>query len=156
MLNTFRDLRAFHTAPFAATGLLAIVTGGLIAAVTAHAPTQPWTWASAYMVLVAGLAQIIFGIGQSALTTASLPPALIAAEWLALNLGNAGVVGGTLAQQPWIIAAGTALFALALALYVGGVRRARYPRVAIAYRVILGVLFISSLTGLGLSIVLHR
>ncbi|TAM09004.1 MAG: hypothetical protein EPN72_13645 [Nevskiaceae bacterium] len=156
MLNTFRDLRRHHTAPFAVTGILAILGGGLIAAVTAHAPTQPWTWAAAYIVLVAGAAQIAFGVGQSALTTLTLPPRLIALEWLALNLGNAGVVAGVLTDRPGIVTAGTALFAFTLLLFLIGVRHACHQRTAIAYRLVLGVLFVSSLTGLVLSLAPHH
>ena len=41
--------------PFAALGAASIVAGGLVAAVTAAAPSQHGTWAAAYLVLVAAL-----------------------------------------------------------------------------------------------------
>ncbi len=49
-------------------GVLSVAVGGLLAAVTAPAPTELGTWAVAYLVLVAGLAQVGLGMGQGLCT----------------------------------------------------------------------------------------
>jgi hypothetical protein len=70
------------------------------------------------------------------------------------NLGNAGVIAGTLAGSFDLVAAGTALFALGIALFLrvrGGTHRAWL----LAYRILLGLIFLSSLVGLGLTLHAH-
>jgi hypothetical protein len=69
------------------------------------------------------------------------------------NLGNAGVIGGTLCSQTGIVAAGTLLFALSIAWFLYGVRRSRKPGWSAAYRILLALIFLSACTGLVISAV---
>lgn len=148
MLNT----QTRSALPFLVTGILAVIAGGMIAAGAAHAPTPAWVWASAYLVLVVGVAQCIFGIGQSHLATHVPSPRLVATEWTALNFGNAGIVVGTLGSEFTLVLAGTALFVLALGLFFTGVRHSSRRIVTALYRLALLLLLASALTGLFLSI----
>lgn len=138
--------------PFLALGAVAIVAGGLVAAVQAHQPVQALVWMSAYLVLVVGVAQIVFGAGQAWLSERAPAAAWIATEWVVFNLGNAGVMAGTLyGRFVWVLA-GTALFAAGILLFLLGTRGAARRGWAAGYRVLLGLMFVSSLVGLALSI----
>jgi hypothetical protein len=138
--------------PFLALGGVAIVAGGLVAALEAHQPVQVLVWMSAYLVLVVGVAQIVFGAGQAWLSGCVPSTGWIAAEWVVLNLGNAGVIAGTLCDRfAWVLA-GTALFAAGILLFLLGTRGAVRRGWATGYRVLLGLMFLSSLVGLALSI----
>ncbi len=101
-------------APFAVAGLACVVGGGLLAAATAYATTEKSAWATAYLVLVGGVAQGVLGAALAWLGRVRL-------EWWVLacwNLGNAGVLGGQLTGTvPLTYLGGTALVAaLVLAL----------------------------------------
>jgi hypothetical protein len=68
----------------------------MVAAVTAPAPTEHSSWTAAYLVLVAGVAQIGLG-GGLALVPRHVPPVRwLRAQLLLWNVGNAAVVVGTL------------------------------------------------------------
>jgi hypothetical protein len=99
--------------PFAWLDAVAIVTGGLVAAAVARRPVPRPVWMSAYLVLIVGAAQIVFGAGQAWLPERAPAPGWVAGEWIIFNLGNAGVIAGTLAASFGGVAAGTALFASA-------------------------------------------
>jgi hypothetical protein len=80
-----------------------------VAAVTARYPTESGTWAVAYLVLVAGVAQIALGAGQ-ALLAAEMPPLrLVIAEFILWNCANTGVLAGTLLGVEPLIDAGGGL-----------------------------------------------
>lgn len=99
MLTPEPELRWRAARPFAWLGIAAVITGGLVAAAVAHAPVQKLVWMSAYLVLIVGVAQIVFGAGQAALSSPVASPGWIAGEWIVFNLGNAGVIAGTLAGR---------------------------------------------------------
>jgi len=138
--------------PFAWLGVAAIIAGGLVAAAVAHRPVQQLVWMSAYLVLIVGVAQIVFGAGQAWLSDHVPSPGWVAVEWLVLNLGNAGVIAGTLGGSFGLVAAGTVLFALGIALFLSGTRGAGRAGWLLGYRILLGLVFLSSLVGLGLSL----
>lgn len=93
-----------------------------MAAVTASSPTEHGVWAVAYLVLVAGIAQIGLAAGQ-ALLTARIPSARTRlAQLLLWNGGNAAVLTGTLAGTVWVVDVGGALLVAALGLVVVVVR----------------------------------
>src|SRR6476661_2233030 len=80
----------------AALGGAAIVAGGLVAAGNSAAPFAHGSWLSAYLVLVAGVSQLVLGIGARALP-AHQPPATTTYVQVALwNLGNLAVAAGVL------------------------------------------------------------
>jgi hypothetical protein len=136
--------------PFAVIGSACVVAGGLVAAATAPAPSEHASWAAAYLVLVAGVAQVALGTGQALL--APRPPArrALAPELIGWNAGNAGVLAGTLLGIGWLADIGGALLAVALILAIGGVRGAAqlpaWPRRL--YRALAGLLLVSIPVGL--------
>lgn len=110
--------------PFAAVGAACVVCGGLVAAATAPAPSEHGSWAAAYLVLVAGVAQIALGTGRVLLAPTPASRRRVAAEFVAWNGGNAAVLAGTLAGAVAAVDAGSALLVLALALLAWDVREA--------------------------------
>ncbi len=141
--------------PFALFGVAAVLAGGGISAACANAPSRQLMWLVGYLVLVVGLMQVILGAGQAWL--AQVPPAagLFWGQWLLFNLGNAGVIAGTLLGQPRLVTLATLVFALALAGFLLGVRHSRHAGWAAAYRVVLGVVFLSACIGIALSLRSH-
>ncbi|HEX5960524.1 MAG TPA: hypothetical protein VFY97_04660 [Rhodanobacteraceae bacterium] len=137
--------------PFALLGGVAIIVGGLLAAAVAHDPRQQLVWLSAYLVLIVGVAQIVFGAGQAWLSMPVPRSGWVAGEWLVFNLGNTGVIVGTLAGWFWLVVTGTLLFAVAIALFLAGTRGDGRHGWLASYRVLLGLIFLSSLVGLGLA-----
>lgn len=138
---------------FATLGVGAIVAGGVTAAAIAHAPTRHGVWAVAYLVLVAGVAQVGLGLGQALLATQTPTPRLVTAELLAWNVGNAAVIIGTIAGVSPVVYVGSALLVIGLALFVfaarGGQQRWRYARWA--FRLVVLILLVSIPIGLTLA-----
>jgi hypothetical protein len=131
-------------------GGAAIIAGGLVAAAVAHHPVQQLVWMSAYLVLIVGVAQCVFGVGQALLSQRAPAVARVWFEWVGFNLGNAGVVAGTVSGWFGLVFAGTVLFAAGIALFLAGTRGARGGWLT-GYRVLLGLIFLSSLVGLALA-----
>ncbi len=135
-----------------ASGVAAIIAGGLVAAAVARHPAEHPVWASAYLVLIVGLAQIVFGAGQGWLSERLPSRGWIVGEWTVFNLGNAGVIAGTLLGSFEAVLAGTALFAAGIALFLLGTRGRVWRGWLLGYRILLGLVLLSSLAGLGLSL----
>lgn len=154
MLNPETSARWRAARPFAWMGIAAIIVGGLVAAVVAHRPVQQLVWMSAYLVLIVGVAQIVLGAGQAWLSERAPSLGWVAGEWVVFNLGNASVIAGTLAGSFGLVAAGTTLFALGIALFLLGTRGTGGSW-QLGYRVLLGLVFLSSLVGLVLSLHAH-
>lgn len=152
MLTPDLHARWRAAAPFVITGVAAVVAGGLVAAAVAHQPTQKLVWMAAYLVLIVGVIQCAFGAGQALLSARPPRVGLVGAEWAVFNLGNAGVIVGTLGGRFALVFLGTLCFAAGIALFLSGTRSGRFPRWLLAYRVLLGLIFASSLVGLGLSV----
>lgn len=138
---------------FAVLGVGCIVAGGLSAAVTAQSPTRHGVWAVAYLVLVAGLAQVGLGVGQAVLADDVPSTPHLAGELLAWNLGNTAVIVGTLADRVSLVYLGGALLVVGLALFVVVARgnRQQWRRTRWAFRVVVGVLAVSIPVGLVLA-----
>lgn len=97
--------------PFAALGAACVVAGGFVSAAIAPVPTEHGAWASAYLVLVAGVAQVALGIGQAALIPKLASRRIVAAQLAGWNLGNAAVLIGTLLDITALVdVGGVALF----------------------------------------------
>lgn len=146
----YRDGRR-STLPFVAVGIAAILLGGLIAAAVAHEPSRNMVWMVAYLVLVAGLAQIAFGLGQIVLADKTIGTVLVVSEFLLFNLGNAGVISGTITETLIPVAIGTALLLFGLGLFLYGSRGQGHTRLRGGYRVLLAIIAIGALVGLTLS-----
>src|SRR5664280_1733410 len=138
--------------PFAAVGAACIVAGGLVAAVSAPAPSEHASWAAAYLVLVVGAAQAALGVGQALLALRVPSRRNVAVQFTAWNLGNAAVLTGTLAGITTLVDTGGALLVVAL-LLLRGVRTGREPRTWLlwAFRLLAAVLLISIPIGLVLA-----
>lgn len=139
--------------PFIALGSISIIAGGLLAAVTAISPTRHTTWAAAYLVLVVGVAQLGIGIGQALLAPKLPSSRLIAAELLTWDVGNAGVIAGTLMNRVGLVDLGGALLAVSLVLFLLGVRghTGRNKWLLYLYRLLITILLVSIPIGLLIS-----
>ena len=138
-------------APSFLIGTAGIVAGGIVAAIAATDPSENGVWASAYLVLVVGVAQVALGLGQAWI--AERPPAasVVLGELALYNLGNAAVIGGTLATRTWPVDIGGALLVMALGLYLWTGRRSRGGWVTLAYRLLVAVIVVSIPVGLVLA-----
>ena len=147
--------------PWLALGVAGVVAGGLVAAAVAHDPSEKPVWASAYLVLVAGLAQLGLALGRALLAPRAPTSGAMARDFAVFALGNAGVVVGTLADAVWVVDVGGALLVVALGLLVWGVRSggeavADRPAAWVVallwlYRVLVVVLLVSIPVGLVLA-----
>ncbi len=133
------------------TSLVAILAGGLMSGATAHAPTRHIMWMAAYLVLVAGVVQAALGLTQALLPERLPSRAWHISEWVLFNVGNAGVIAGTLLHSSLIVTIGTGLFVVALVLFLIGVHNARGGWPLYVYRAILTIVCISAVIGLVLS-----
>lgn len=155
MKNLERPFRAdaIHSAaPFALAGTLCVIGGGLLAAITAHAPTEHATWAVAYLVLVCGVAQVVIGAGQAVLHARIHGSGSRLAELLLWNLGNAGVIAGTVADRLWLTVAGSVLLAASLVLFLRASRGAARSMMVSVYRIVLLVVLVSIPIGIVVAI----
>ncbi|TAN03589.1 MAG: hypothetical protein EPN40_00550 [Rhodanobacteraceae bacterium] len=159
MLTTDAATRWRSGSPFLALGGAAIIAGGLLAAVVGlpgtamfNLPLRHFAWASAYLVLIVGVAQIVFGAGQAWLSARVPETRWVAGEWVVFNLGNAGVIAGTLCARFWMVLAGTLLFAAGIALFLLGTRDGVRDGWLVGYRVLPALIFLSSLVGLALAL----
>lgn len=107
--------------PFLVAGIACVVGGGLLAAATAYMTTQKTAWATAYLVLVGGVAQI--GLGAAVAWLAPRADRRLAwwsfAGW---NIGNAGVLTGQLAGILLLTDVGTGVLVVSLALVLVAAR----------------------------------
>ncbi len=138
--------------PWLATSVLAVLAGGAVAAAIAHAPTQPLVWMSAYLVLVVGMAQAVLGVGQAMLSIQLPSRRFVAVQWMVFNAANVGVIAGTLSGRVWLVAIGIVGFVLALAMFLYGVRNARYGWQTLLFRALVAILGISAMVGMTLSL----
>lgn len=143
-----RSRRGGPGLPFALVGAACVVAGGLLAAAVAPAPSEHAVWASAYLVLVAGVAQVAIGAAQTWLPTARPAPTVLAAELAGWNVGNAVVLAGTLAGIPAVTDVGGALLVGTLALLLAGTRGGRGGAWLHGYRALLALVLVSIPVGL--------
>jgi hypothetical protein len=145
------SLRRRGARPPAVVGVVSVIVGGLVAAVTTPAGWEHGAWAAAYLVLVTGVAQIGLGLGQAVLATTPPSSALVAVQVCGWNLGSAAVILGTLASAPAVVSVGGVLLVACLALLVFGVRGGRAGPLLLLYRSLVLVLVVSIPVGLVLS-----
>lgn len=143
---------AYRVWLFATTGLVAIIAAGALSAALAHAPTRAAMWLTAYLVLVVGIAQVALGAGQAWLASRPPPSALLGSQWLLFNGANALVISGRLLVRPAAVAVGAVLLAMALGLFLRGVRGADGGWLLQVYRLLVALLACSALVGVGLSL----
>jgi hypothetical protein len=102
----------------AAFGGAAIVAGGLVAAVNSAAPFAHGSWLAAYLVLVAGVSQLVLGFGCGLLSATPAGRTLLL--W---NTGNVAVAAGVLVSAPGVVVAGSVALLVALASFALSVGR---------------------------------
>jgi hypothetical protein len=119
--------RSARLLPFAVLGSACIVAAGAVAAAIAPAPTEHGVWAVAYLVLVAGAAQIVLGVGQALLAPHPPPKPLTVMQVVGWNVANAAVIVGTLVDATALVDVGGALLVVVLGLLVYGARRGGVP-----------------------------
>lgn len=95
-------------------GAASIVVGGLVAAVAAPLDLSHGSWAAAYLVLVSGVAQWVMGQARAWHAMSPREKWWGWRQFSAWNLGNAGVIAGTFAGLPWLVALGSASLVVAL------------------------------------------
>jgi len=143
----------FKTAwPFFVLAPIGIIAGGLLSAVTAHAPTQPTSWASAYLVLVVGVASAGLGVGRALLSPTSPSPSRLGTEAACWTVGNMSILFGTLTQPAGSVEIGSALLVVTLMLMILGIRAGQGPRVVrLLFTVLVWILIVSIPIGVLLS-----
>ena len=141
--------------PILVVGGLGIIAGGLLSAATASAPTRHIAWAVAYLVLVVGVAQLCLGVGQAVLGERAPRWSVTLAELVFFNLGNAGVLIGTVLETPWLVDVGGVALVVALVYFMVGARGNGAPKwLRYLYWFVIVVLLISIPVGLVLARVL--
>lgn len=127
----------------AALGAVWIVAGGLVSAAAAPAPSYHSSWAVAYIVLVAGAAQIGLGLGQALLTNHRVPGRVLGVEVVTWNLGSVAVLAGAVLDVVAVLYLGCVLLVATLALALWTTRGGRPPGLLLAYRLVVVVLLVS-------------
>lgn len=131
-------------APFVAAGAALVLAGGFVAAAGGEAPSRHLSWACAYLVLVCGSAQVFLGGGQALIASRPPRPLVRAAQFGAFNLGNAGVLAGTLSGVTGVLGVGSAVLVVALGLFAWATRDTVGPRLrVVVYRLVLVALAVS-------------
>lgn len=142
--------RSRSTTPFVVIGSISIVLGGAVSAASAPSPSYTASWAVAYVVLVAGMAQLALGLGQARLAVKQPSATMIAAEVITLNVANIAVLVGTIMIWTILTDVGGGLFIIALALFVWAVRAAHAHNKWMLYgfRVVIAICIVTTPIGL--------
>lgn len=135
---------------FKGIATIAIIAGGTLAAFSSHAPTQSLVWASAFLVLVLGVAQdaLAFSLKHCALAVRKRNLLLIFASY---NLGALAVLFANLLKILWLVDAGGILLAFSLLLSLWVVRGAKFSWLLVLHYLVVSVLLISIPIGLFLA-----
>ena len=134
-------------------GAVAIVGGGVVAAVSGPVGFTEGTWLAAFLVLVGGVAQTGLSLGQAWLAEEPPDGGLVRGQIVTWNAGGAVVVVGTLADLPALTTLGSLVFGAAVYLFLLGTRRSRLgPRwLRSGYRGLATVILFSVPVGLALA-----
>ncbi len=142
-------------APFVVIGAGLVVAGGLVSAVAAPTASYHSSWAVAYIVLVAGVAQALLGFGQAVLTEGAASARVRLAELCCWNVGNALVIVGTLLDVPIVLYLGCLALILTLVLVLRALAHAASNWLLWAMRIVVVILLVSMPTGIVLQAVSH-
>jgi hypothetical protein len=138
--------------PLFAVGGASIIAGGLTAAVTGPTGWGHGSWTAAFLVLVAGAAQVGLGAGQAHLAPQPDLARLAAVQCVLWNAGCLLVIAGTLRPSPAVTSIGGAPLVATLVMSAWAIRRgARPSRLALAHLVLLTVLLVSIPIGMALA-----
>jgi len=122
-----------------------VVLGGLVAAVSTPLRFASGPWLAAYLVLVCGVAQCLFGIMRRYVAPSPMTAVGFAVELVCWNLGNAAVVVGDLVRIPFVVGIGGALLVVVLVLQLLHLRHvaAGLRWAAWLYGIVVAVLLVS-------------
>jgi hypothetical protein len=139
--------------PFTLLAAGCIVGGGVVAAVARPTGFGYGSWTAAFLVLVLGVAQIALGGGQAWIAAETPDRRFVQGQLIGWNLGGALVITGTLTAVPALTSVGGVVEALALVLFLIGVRHAgSAPRWArLVFRTVVAVMAVSIPIGLVLA-----
>jgi hypothetical protein len=138
--------------PLLAAGAVSIIAGGLAAAVTGPTGWEHGSWVAAFLVLVAGVAQISLAVAPVELTTTPATARVAAVECALWNAGCLTVIAGTLVSNPVAVTIGSAPLVATLAISFLAVHvPVGHPRLAFAYRALIIVLLASIPVGVALA-----
>jgi hypothetical protein len=142
---------------FLVIGSVYIIAGGIVAAVTRPTGFELGSWLAAYLVLVGGVAQIAFGVGQAWLADGPPRPGEVRAELTAWNAGVGATVIGTLVPVPIVTTLGGVATVVAIVLFSSGVRLPGLaPRWARSlYLGVAAIVLMSTPVGLALAWIRH-
>jgi hypothetical protein len=130
-----------------------VVLGGLVAAVSTPLGFASGPWLAAYLVLVCGVAQCLFGIMRRYVAPSPMTGSGFAVELVCWNAGNAVVVVGDLVRIPFLVGVGGALLVVVLVLQLAhlghGVTGLHWA--AWLYGVVVVVLLVSIPIGIALA-----
>lgn len=138
-------------------GGASVIAGGLTAAVTGPIQWGHGSWVAAFLVLVAGVAQIGVGAGQAYLAPLTPSATFIAAQCVMWSAGCATVIAGTLLSSPEVVVVGSAPLVAAVVMSIIALRGSRAKRSAflVLYRLLLVVLLASIPIGVALARARH-
>lgn len=140
--------------PFLVAGVVWVIAGGVLAAATAYVTTQKTAWATAFIVLVGGVAQAGLGVAMGWLAQR----ARLRTAWVAFavfNLGSVGVLAGQLTAVIALTFAGGAVLVAALVVIVVATRNGSpgHPILVWSFRALVILLAVSIPVGLILAVV---
>ena len=128
-----------------------------MAAVTRPTGFAHGSWLAAYLVLVAGVAQIALGVGQAWLAGEAPGRADVTIELVAWNGSVVATIVGTLAAAPLVTTIGGIALVVALLRFLAGVRTAggSSNTSLVLYRIVLTIVLVSTPVGLALAWIRH-
>lgn len=112
-------------------GGLSIFFGGLVAAVTGPMAIDKGNWLAAYLVLVAGLAQVLLSGQQIILEARETVPQKELTKLMCSVGGNIAVISGTFSDSPLVVDLGG--FALSVGLIIALIQTDGAQRVPLAW-----------------------
>ncbi len=131
---------------------MAVVAGGLLAAVSRPFGWERGPWAAAYLVLVAGVSQIALGVHPLAAPRPAPIDITVVRQIVAWNVGSVLVLLGTVVMGAVVVTIGGVLLLVALAGFAAAGRGDRRPRPArLAYSALLVALAVSVPIGIAMS-----
>lgn len=141
--------------PFAIMGAIAIIVGGFLSAVLAPVASYHGNWAVAYIVLVAGVAQIALGVGQATVLSGQIRSGAVITQLLLWNLGATATVIATVLDLSVLLYAAACAQIIVIISFLYLTRNGRKGRILLIVRVLSVILLISIPTGVVLQALTH-
>lgn len=140
---------------FTVLGTVAVVGGSILSAAIAPTPSYHGSWAVAYIVLVAGVAQIVLGVGQTSVTDGHVGAGRVAWQAALFDAGVAATVTATILDIPVLLYAAAVAQVVAVILFLAATRGGRRGLTLITLRVVAIVLLVGTPTGVVIQALTH-